>query len=126
MPTYDYDFNPPAPVALVTLKQPEGDLKWEFVPMLMDTGADISLVPQRVLDQLGIQPYPGQSYELMGFDGNITMSPVVHLEMLFLHWTFRGQFLLTDQEVGILGRNILNAITLHFDGPNLFWDTTDR
>ena len=34
---------------------------------------------------------------------------------------FRGQFLLIDQPIGILGRNILNEVSLLFDGPRLEW-----
>lgn len=30
-------------------------------------------------------------------------------------------FLITDQEVGILGRDVLNHISLLLDGPQLFW-----
>ena len=35
--------------------------------------------------------------------------------------TFRGQFLVIDQQVGILGRNILNALALVLDGPQQTW-----
>ena len=35
--------------------------------------------------------------------------------------TFRGQFLVIDEEVGILGRNILNALALLLDGPQQTW-----
>ena len=34
----------------------------------------------------------------------------------------RGQFLLIDQEWGILRRNILNAISLILDGPDQSWN----
>lgn len=35
--------------------------------------------------------------------------------------TFRGQFLVIDEEVGVLGRNILNALALLLDGPQQTW-----
>jgi hypothetical protein len=35
---------------------------------------------------------------------------------------FRGQFLLIDQDLGIIGRNVLNFVSLLFDGPRLTWD----
>jgi hypothetical protein len=34
---------------------------------------------------------------------------------------FRGQFLVIDQQAGILGRNILNNLALLLDGPQLTW-----
>lgn len=36
----------------------------------------------------------------------------------------RGQFLLIDQVYGILGRNVLNAISLTMDGPKRQWRET--
>jgi hypothetical protein len=58
----------------------------------------------------------------MGFDGNLSTAPVVKAVLVFCGRTFRGQFLLIDQEHGILGRNILNAVPLVLDGPKLSWD----
>lgn len=34
---------------------------------------------------------------------------------------YRGQYLLIDEEWGILGRNILNSFSLTLDGPNQQW-----
>ena len=48
-------------------------------------------------------------------------APVVRLELRFSRRTFRGQFLLVDQAWGILGRNVLNAVAVLLDGPNLAW-----
>jgi len=41
---------------------------------------------------------------------------------MFLRRTFRGDFLAIDQPWGILGRNVLNAISLILDGPRQQWD----
>ncbi len=48
--------------------------------------------------------------------------PVAVLEMLFLNRIFKGQFLLTDQDYGILGRNVLNNVAILLNGPGLSWD----
>jgi hypothetical protein len=48
------------------------------------------------------------------------------MELIFCRRTFRGQFLLTDQECGVLGRNVLNAVSLLLDGPHLAWDEHRR
>jgi hypothetical protein len=37
---------------------------------------------------------------------------------------FRGQFLIVDGSHGILGRNVLNSLSLIMDGPNLIWRET--
>jgi hypothetical protein len=75
-----------------------------------------------VIDKLDLTPIPDKRYELIGFDGSASIAPMVRLKLTFLGRTFRGQFLLISQEHGILGRNILNTISLIFDGPHLMWD----
>lgn len=122
MPEYDAIlFDPPAPLARVTLRNPENSAIWSDVPMLLDSGADVTLIPQASVNQLGMTVVPDKHYELVGFDGNISFASVVQLELIFLSRTFRGQFLLIDQEWGILGRNILNTVSLLLNGPRLMW-----
>ncbi|MCW3132815.1 MAG: aspartyl protease family protein [Methanophagales archaeon] len=122
MPAYDSAmFDPPAPVARVILRNPGNGATWSDVPMLLDSGADVTLIPQTSIDRLGLTVAPDKYYELIGFDGSVSLASVVQLELIFLNRVFRGQFLLIDQKWGILGRNILNAISLLLDGPRLIW-----
>jgi hypothetical protein len=67
-----------------------------------------------------------RQYELAGFDGSTSFSPVVDLEMQFCGRSFRGQFLLIAQDWGVLGRNVLNAVPILLDGPRLAWDEHSR
>ena len=90
--------------------------------MLLDTGADVTLIPREAAGPMGLTATPAQSYELVGFDGSITLAPVVQLELVLGRRAFRGQFLLVDQPWGIIGRNILNALSLYLDGPRLIWE----
>jgi predicted aspartyl protease len=123
MPAYDgARFQPPAPVATVTVSNPATGTAGADVPMLLDTGADVSLVPEAVVRQIGVAPIPGRQYQLVAFDGSMSLASVVQLELVFCRRTFRGQFLLTEQDSGILGRNVLNALSLLLDGPRLLWD----
>ena len=113
MAAYDsVQFDPPAPLAYVTLRQTSTAQQWPDVPMLLDSGADVTLLPRSAVDRLGVTVIPERQYELVGFDGVASLAPVVHLELVFLGRTFRGQFLLIDQEWGIIGRNVLNAVAL--------------
>ena len=90
--------------------------------MLLDTGADLTLVPQTVLERLSIQPDPSRQYELRGFDGSTSFAQIVQLELIFLGKRFRGPYLLIEQEYGIIGRNILNSVRLVLNGPMQTWD----
>ena len=41
--------------------------------------------------------------------------------MLLLNKAFRGRYLLTDDSDGIIGRDVLSALTLLLDGPAQQW-----
>jgi len=125
MPSYDSQhFSPPAPAAFVTLRNPDSGAARENVLMLLDTGADATLLPGSVMTELGVSFLSDRSYELAGFEGQTSVAYSVRAEMIFLGLTFRGQFLTIEQEWGIIGRNVLNAVSLSFDGPHLTWDRT--
>jgi hypothetical protein len=122
MPAYDDSrFAPAAPVIRVELRNPESGAVLKDVLMLIDSGADITLLPKMKVDALRIES-SGASYELMSFDGTKSVSEVVRADLLLLRKTFRGKFLLVDQEIGILGRDVLNNISLLLDGPRLTWE----
>ncbi len=127
MPAYDTSrFDPPAPLANVGLRNPHTAELISDVLMLLDSGADVTLIPAAFADQLGLSADKDLIYELMGFDGSTSFASAVWLEMLFLNKTFRGRFLLIDREWGVLGRDILNLVTLMLDGPNLTWSEQRR
>ena len=73
MPNYDAtNFSPPAPIALVSLRNPELGTDCADIPMLIDLGADATLIPYRVANLLGLNVVGDQVYELAGFDGSLT------------------------------------------------------
>ena len=126
MPEYDaINFSPPAPVALVSLAHPETGRAIHNIPMLIDTGADVTMVPREPLQAIDVETLP-QQYTLQGFDGGEATADSAQLSLRFLGKTFRGQFLLLDQPLGILGRNVLNRLVLVLDGPNLRWQESGR
>jgi predicted aspartyl protease len=123
MPEYDAEnYNPPAPVAYVTLRNPATGDVLTSVPMLIDTGADATLVPSEVVEKLGISVEANNAFEVQGFSGDINYLKSARLELLLLNKAFKGEYLLIDQPVGILGRNILNKLRILFDGPRGEWN----
>jgi hypothetical protein len=114
-------FNPPAPLARVTLRNQDNSNTVSDILMLVDSGADVTMIPQSSVNQLGLDIDSNEGYELMAFDGSLSVAQVVQLDLIFLRRVFRGRFLLINQECGILGRDILNHISLLLDGPNLSW-----
>jgi hypothetical protein len=122
MPAYDSAaFHPPAPLALVTVRSTVTGADVSNVPMLLDSGADVSLLPREAVADLIATVEALPQFELEAFDGTKSLAAAAELELLFLGKSFRGQFLVVDGRHGILGRNVLNAVSLLFDGPALLW-----
>ena len=90
--------------------------------MLLDSGADVTLIPCQSAMLVGAAVDPGKQYELLGFDGSTSVAQAVQFDLLFLRRAFKGQFLLIDQAWGIVGRDILNHLAILLNGPQLSWN----
>lgn len=123
MPAYDSTaFQPPAPVARVTIKTPDASTTIPDVPMLLDSGADVSLLPRFALASILQSRDDLPHYDLAGYDGHVSTAPAIDVEVIFLGKSFRGRFLIVDDRCGILGRNVLHRISLLLDSPRLLWN----
>jgi hypothetical protein len=122
MPAYDSDrFSPAAAVATVSVRSLDSGAVVDAVDMVLDSGADISALPNAVVETLGLV-FTDTSYEIMAYDNSLRTCRSVQAEVVFMRGKFKGQFVVVDQEVGILGRNILNHFVVTLDGPRLTWD----
>lgn len=122
MPVYDDDrFVPAAPVARVSLRHPDSGESIADVLMLIDSGADATLLPRSAVASLGLTG-TGERYQLVAFDGTTNQSEAVRAVVVFLNKTFRGRFLQVESEVGVMGRNVLNCVRLLLDGPARNWN----
>lgn len=121
-PYDDQRYQPPAPVALLNLRTLDGrEMSIANVPALVDTGADVTLLPRWAVEQLGLTPQADGSVSLAWFDGSIHATESVELEASFQNGRFQGRYALIDQPHGIIGRNLLNHFRLLFDGPAKSW-----
>ena len=120
MQAYDaMRFDPPAPLVLVTVISERPRIIIQDVPLLLDTGADVSTLPR--LHVKSVESPDAKQYELEAFDGTKSTAPAITTELQFLGKSFRGQFLVIDGWHGVLGRNVLNYLSILFDGPNRKW-----
>ena len=87
------------------------------VEVLLDSGADVTLLPQAAASQLGPAANLEQRCELIGFDGSRSFARVVFLDLILLGKAFRGRYLLTDDPCGILGRDVLNHLSIAWMVP---------
>ena len=114
-------FSPPAPVAYVLVRSINRDRSAHDVPMLMDSGADLTLIPKACADHLNLSCEVDEEFLLRGCWGEADEVKVVDAELSFLHVNFKGRFPVIDEEYGILGRNVLNRFSVLLDGPRLNW-----
>ena len=122
MASYDAShYDPPAPIAQVTLRDMKSGALLPNVLLLLDTGADVTLLPRAAVERLGVKPVSGKDYELLGFDGTRSTAQAVDVDMIFLAKAYRGRYLLIDDERGVLGRDILASVVLLLHGPLQEW-----
>ena len=122
MPGYDAElFDPPAPMATVALRTLDRQRSAPDVVMQIDSGADVSLVPESSVRRLGLEPDEQRGYEVMAFDGSTRVATSVRCDLIFLGRAYGGVFLVVEGPYGILGRDILNHVALVLDGPRLNW-----
>jgi hypothetical protein len=122
MPAYDASqYDPPAPVARVDLRSNVTGALAKDVALLIDTGADVTLLPRSAVQSMGLQPVDKLGAELIGFDGSRVQAPAVELDMVFAAPVFRGRYLVIDSDQGILGRDVLASLNLMLDGPLQEW-----
>ena len=122
MTKYSSSYDPPAVLAKVALKKVEGGERLRDVKMLVDTGSDITLLPKSDLLKLHFDPDKVETVSLIAFDGSIVQSETYFLQIDFLGQRFTGNYCAMDDPVGILGRDVLNKVSIILDGPNLEWD----
>lgn len=123
MTPYDgQHYQPPAPVASLTLRTLDGrDQTISTVVVLIDTGADVTLLPRWAVEQLGLVPQADGGVQLAWFDGSTRTAESVECEASFHGGRFQGRYAVVDQPHGIVGRNLLNHFRLLFDGPAKAW-----
>ena len=117
---YDKTFDPPAPVAEIVLRNIQTDERSAKIKMLLDTGADISLLPIKIIEQIKIEA-SNETVNLFGFDESQSVGKIYHLQIIFLGKRVSGNFCAIDDRIGILGRDVLNDFSILFDGVNLEW-----
>jgi len=122
MPTYDHErFDPPAPLATVSLLTQDRRKSLSDGEMLIDSGADVTLLPASAVSHLELEAEQRPGYELMGFDGAKSVAKSVRCDLVFLGRVYRGAYLVIEDACGILGRDVLNHVSLLLDGRRRTW-----
>ncbi len=137
MGTYSYDsinYTPPAPTAEFKISTDISSIITSCnaaevdVEMLIDTGADTSMIPIETIKALENQagcPLPYGVRIVEDFNGATSTHKSYDLTILVQNSGFQDEllieFLEIDDERGILGRDILNDFETTFNGPAREW-----
>jgi predicted aspartyl protease len=116
---YNRQINPPAPFVHVTIERPSSDRATIEIPAQIDSAADITVIPWRVVEELQLVQFGEQS--VGGFGGYTLELPTFLIQI-----GLRGQPRLPvkvlasrEETFALLGRDVLNHHHLVLDGPNL-------
>jgi hypothetical protein len=124
MPRYATEFDPPAPVIDFTVYCPVDHERAASVRGGLDSGAEISVVPQSVVDALHLMPrrvmltqgYNGTQSQWAAYmvDLEIEGCPVSDVEVIAL-----------PRQDAILGRDVMNCFIVTLNGKELVCAVTD-
>lgn len=116
---YNQQVSPPAPFIHVTIRRPTSDGPLLTLPALLDTAADFTVIPWRVVDELQLLQH--DEVEAVGFGGQATLvtSFIIQLRIHELE-PLNIEVLASREEPHVLlGRDVLNAQRIVLDGPEL-------
>ena len=115
---YNVQMLPPAPLVRVHLCSPKAGSNVLELPAQIDTGADRSLVPLAILNQLNLTPL--KQILIAGVGGRVQTMPVYGVLLSVVTLTEHLVSVLGHAEEPwiILGRDVLNHHRMVLDGPN--------
>lgn len=112
---FDLRFHPPAPVLPVGIGGIDTDAPTTMLRMLVDTGADCSLIPVSVARALRLPVV--DKVNVRGVGATSATSVPVHAAQVLLAGTRLVARLMAFDDEALLGRDILNRLKLELDGP---------
>jgi len=112
---YDASLDPPAPVVPVRISGPTGE-DAVLLPMLVDTGADCTLIPASIVRRLGLP-----RIDVIGVSGvgGGKVRATVHAASVELGGVRVVARIVAFADEAILGRDVLNQTVVRLDGPGL-------
>jgi predicted aspartyl protease len=124
VPAYDHSFTPPAPVADVEIAHPTTGLSSGGLRGKLDSGADVTVIPERIVPLLGLTPR-GRIWT-RGNDGTYSQRWIYYVRLIVEGFSLSSvRCIAADRNNVLLGRNVLNRFIIRLDGKNLIFESKD-
>lgn len=110
---YDEDYAPPMPLVRVRVSPPDG-VNTATIPMIVDTGADRTLMPASVVRDLGLPRV--NAVKVKGI-GEAEIETTIHGAVVAFAGFRSLVRVIAFLDEAILGRDVLNQLVTTLDGP---------
>lgn len=118
---YDQSFQPPAPFLNVLVCHPRTPERFRQVPAKLDTGADLSAIPQAVADELEL--LAARTILAESYDGALASVKTFLVILEAAQARFRHlEVILIPEDYALLGRDVLNHFYAYLRGPEFTFD----
>jgi predicted aspartyl protease len=110
-------YEPSIPVLHVRFHRLDGGAQTEKMEAIVDTGADMTIAPAHLLDDLGVEGVVDTEILTQWHEPHSVTLYLIDLDIEGLRLS--GVYVAGDQTADeiVLGRNVLNKLTIFFDGP---------
>jgi len=120
---YSPNYSPPAPSIIVRVSKPLSKRSLELQAKL-DTGADMTVLPQRTISELGL--IPASRVSVASFNGRELLRYTYFVNIRFNDFECRMVEVIGARRRDVLlGRDVLNEVKLVLDGKNLSLEVHD-
>ena len=114
---YSNKFSPPAPVINITLISPTDVNNIFSHSAQLDTGADITTIPQSVIDSLELMP--ARDIIAIGYDNTVSVRLTYYVDVRIGEFKFYPlEILSSPGKDFLIGRDILNQWIITLDGKS--------
>jgi len=121
MNPYNQSVQPPAPFLDILIRHPVETDRYQQVPVRLDTGADISAIPQSAAAELGLLAIRDILAE--AYDGAQTRIRTYATVLEVAQARFRQiEVVLIPDDYALLGLDVLNHFYASLNGPDLTFD----
>ncbi len=116
---YNKQVNPPGPFIHVHLTSPDGSRELRDVPAQIDTGADLTVVPESTVDELHLVAAEEITVAGLGNQQLAAMTYYLQAAVRDGKSVFIEVIANPDEPNMLLGRNFLNYFHIVLNGPEL-------